>query len=84
MVEIPWLSVQWAKGPGSIPGWRIQIPQATWHGPKEEEKCKGEPETNWSSQIPQAGFDIWVSHEVFSLETGLRWSWDALDMAEAN
>lgn len=73
MVEIPWLSVQWAKSPGSIPDWRIQIPQATWHGQKEkeEEKRKGEPETNWSSQIPQAGFDIWVSHEVFSLETGL-------------
>lgn len=71
MAQAPWLSVQWAKGPGSIPGWRIQIQQATQHGQKEEEeeKCKGEPETNWSSQ---AGFDIWVSHEVFSLETGLR------------
>ena len=26
-----------AKGPGSIPGWRAKIPQATWHSPKINE-----------------------------------------------
>ena len=41
------LAVQWlglhtftAKGPGSIPGWGIIIPQAMWRGQKQKNKKK--------------------------------------------
>lgn len=70
MVEIPWLSVQWARSPGSIlvGEFRFHKPHGTVKKKKKKKKRKGEPETNWSSQIPQAGFDIWQAMRPSALK----------------
>ena len=37
MVKIPGFH---CRGPGSVPGWGTEIPQAAWHGPKKKRGLK--------------------------------------------
>ena len=35
------------RGPGSIPGWGIEIPQATWHGQKTNKQISKQTKTEF-------------------------------------